>query len=65
MFKGFNNGMKTGLVIMGFAGIIMALEVLFEKPVLDLVVWLFFLGMAVTLISSLVMRRKKNTNLKL
>lgn len=62
MFKGFSNGVKTGLVIMGIAGIIMLLEVLFEKPVLDLVVWLFFLGMAITLISSFVMRRKKNTN---
>lgn len=65
MFKGFNNGMKTGLIIMGIAGIIMALEVLFEKPVIDLVVWLFCLGMVVTLISSFVMRRKKNINFNL
>lgn len=59
MFEGFNNGMKTGLVIIGSAGIIMVLEVLFEKPVLDLVVWLFFFGMVVTLISSLVSEEKR------
>lgn len=62
MFKGFNYGMKTGVVIMGIAGIIMTLLVLLGKPVPDLIVWLFCFGMAFILISSFVMRRKKNTN---
>ena len=59
MFKGFNNGMKSGLLIMGISGIIMALEVLLEKPVIDLVAWLFFVGMGITLISSIISLRKK------
>ena len=44
---------------MGISGIIMALEVLLEKPVIDLVAWLFFVGMGITLISSIISLRKK------
>lgn len=60
MFKGFNNGMKSGLLIMGISGIIMALEVFLERPVIDLVAWLFFVGMGITLISSIISLRKNS-----
>ena len=62
MFKGFNNGMKSGLLIMGISGIIMALEVFLEKPVIDLVAWLFFVGMGIALISSIILLRKNSAN---
>lgn len=58
MFKDFTNGMKLGLGIMAISGIIMAVEILLEIQVGDLIMFLFFIGMVVTLISSMILQRK-------
>ena len=65
MFKEFSNEIKIGFALEGIAGIIMLLAVLFEKPVPDVVVWLFNIGLAITVISSLraaILRKKNHTN---
>lgn len=65
MFKGFRKEAKIGLAIEGIAGIIMLLAVFLEKPVPDFAVWIFILGLAIVLISSLraiALREKNHTN---
>ena len=55
--KEFSNGTKAGLIIMLIAGIIMALLVVLSKPVPDLVVWIFFAGLVITVVSALFVRK--------
>ena len=65
IFKGFSNAAKIGLAMEGIAGIIMLLAVLFEKPVPDVAVWIFTIGLALVLISSLrtaILEKKNHTN---
>lgn len=64
MFKEFSNEIKIGFAMEGIAGIIMLLAVLFEEPVPDVAVWIFNIGLALVLISSLraaVLRKKNHT----
>lgn len=51
--KGFSNTTKVGLIIMLIAGIIMALLVVVSKPVPDLVAWIFFVGLVISIVSVL------------
>ena len=55
--KEFSNGTKAGLIIMLIAGIIMALLVVLSKPVPDLVAWIFFAGLVITVVSALFVRK--------
>ncbi|NLT64808.1 MAG: hypothetical protein GXY01_10210 [Clostridiales bacterium] len=57
--KKFNNGAKTGLMIELIAGIVMAIFVLIEKPIPDLVAWIFIAGLIITLISAFIVKRNK------
>lgn len=56
--KGFSNATKVGLIIMLIAGIIMALLVVISKPVPNLVAWIFFTGMIISIVSTLFARRR-------
>jgi hypothetical protein len=57
--KKFNNGAKTGLMIELIAGIVMAIFVLIEKPIPDLVAWIFIAGLIITLISAFIVKKNK------
>ena len=48
---------KIGMIIMLIAGIIMALLVVVSKPVPDLVAWLFFVGLAISIASGLFVKK--------
>ena len=61
MFKKFSYGMKCGLLMMLLAGLLMLLMVILEKPVFDVIVWLFLLGMVITIVSSFLFRRKSKS----
>ena len=56
--KDFSNATKVGLIIMLIAGIIMALLVVISKPVPNLVAWIFFTGMIISIVSTLFARRR-------
>ena len=56
--KGFSNATKVGLIIMLIAGIIMAFLVVISKPVPDLVAWVFFTGLIISVVSALFVRKR-------
>ncbi len=56
--KDFNNATKVGLMIMLIAGIMMALLVVVSKPVPDLVAWIFFIGLIISIVSVLFVRKR-------
>lgn len=53
--KQLHKATVAGLLIMVIAGIVMAL---LGKPVPDLAAWIFFAGLAVTLVSALFLKQK-------
>ncbi len=55
--KDFSNATKAGLIIMLIAGIIMAVLVIVSKPVPDLVAWIFFTGLIVSIVSALFVKK--------
>ena len=55
--KDFCNATKAGLIIMLIAGIIMALLVVVSKPVPDVVAWIFFAGLIISIVSALFVRK--------
>ena len=56
--KDFSNATKVGLIIMLIAGIIMAFLVVVSKPVPDLVAWIFFIGLIISIVSALFVRKR-------
>ena len=56
--KDFSNATKVGLIIMLIAGIIMAFLVVASKPVPNLIAWIFFFGMILSLVSALFIRSR-------
>jgi len=56
--KDFSNATKVGLLIMLIAGIIMAFLVVVSKPVPDLVAWIFFIGLIISIVSALFVRKR-------
>ena len=52
--KKIGKGAKVGLLIEMIAGIIIATLIVVSRPIPDIVVWIFMLGMIATLFSSLV-----------
>lgn len=59
MLKKYNKGMKCGLLIILLAFLLMLLLCLMDRPVFDLIVWLFYLGIAITIVSSMNEKRTK------
>ena len=56
--KEFSNATKVGLIIMLIAGIIMAFLVVVSKPAPDLVAWIFFTGLIISIVSALFVRKR-------
>ena len=55
--KSFSKATMVGMIIMLIAGIIMALLVVVSKPVPDLVAWLFFVGLVISIASALFFKK--------
>ena len=55
--KNFSKITTIGMMIMLIAGIIMALLVVLSKPIPNLVAWLFFIGLAVSIASILFIKK--------
>ena len=51
--KKFNKGMKYGLLMISLAFLLMLLLCLMDKPVFDLVPWLFYSGIVITTVSAI------------
>ena len=58
MFKNISTTGKIGLIMQGIEGVGMGILVLLDKPVPDLVAWIFFAGLAIAIVPDL-MRTKK------
>ena len=56
--KSFSKATKVGMIIMLIAGIIMALLVVVSKPVPDLVAWIFFAGLVISIASTLFTKKR-------
>ena len=56
--KKFSNAAKVGLIMMLIAGIIMALLVVVSKPVPDMVAWIFFAGLFLSIASALFVKKR-------
>lgn len=56
--KDFSKATKIGMIIMIIAGIIMAILVVVSKPVPDLIEWIFFVGLAISIASALFVRSR-------
>lgn len=57
--KSFSKATKVGMIIMLIAGIIMALLVVISKPVPDLVAWIFFAGLVISIASTLLAKKDR------
>ena len=55
--RSFNKVAKAGMIIMLTAGMIMALLVVLGRPVPDLAAWLFFVGLAVSVVFTLFVKK--------
>ena len=55
--KSFSKATMVGMIIMLIAGIIMALLVVASKPVPNLVAWLFFVGLVISIASALFIKK--------
>lgn len=58
MFKNISITAKIGLIMQAIAGIGMGVLVLIDKPIPDLVAWIFFVGLVIAIVPDL-MRTKK------
>ena len=58
MMKRFSKATAVGLIIMLIAGIIMALLVVLSRPVPDLVAWIFFAGLVISVVSALFVKKR-------
>ena len=56
--KRFSKATAVGLIIMLIAGIIMALLVVLSRPVPDLVAWIFFAGLVISVVSALFVKKR-------
>lgn len=56
--KDFSNATKAGLIIMLVAGIIMAFLVVVSRPIPDVVAWIFFTGLIISIASALFVRKR-------
>ena len=56
--KDFSKATKVGMIIMLIAGMIMALLIVVGKPVPNLVAWIFFAGLVISIASTLFVRKR-------
>ena len=56
--KDFSKVTKIGMIIMIIAGIVMAILVVASEPVPDLIAWIFFAGLAISIVSALFARSR-------
>ena len=56
--KFFSKATKAGMIIMLIAGTIMALLVVVSKPVPNLVAWIFFVGLVISIASTLFVKKR-------
>ena len=56
--KDFGKATKVGLIIMLITGTIMALLVVVSKPVPDLIAWIFFVGLVISIASALFVKKR-------
>lgn len=51
--KGFNNGVKVGIIMEIISGVTMAILVIMGKMIPNVVAWIFMIGLIITIVSSL------------
>ena len=56
--RDFNKGTKIGMIIMLIAGIVMAILVVVSEPVPNLVAWIFFAGLVISIASALFAKKR-------
>ncbi len=56
--KDFSKATKIGMIIMIIAGIVMAILVVASEPVPDLIAWIFFAGLAISIVPALSARSR-------
>ena len=56
--KDFSKATKIGLIIMIIAGLVMALLVIVGESVPDLVAWMFFVGLVISIASTLFVKKR-------
>ena len=58
MFKGLSNTGKIGLIIQALSGVVMGVLALLDKPIPDLLAWLFFVGLIIAIVPDLFRQKK-------
>jgi preprotein translocase subunit SecF len=56
--KDFSKATKIGLIIMIIAGLVMALLVIVGESVPDLVAWMFFVGLVISIASTFFVKKR-------
>ena len=59
MFNKLSINAKIGLIMKVIAGISMGILVLLDKPIPDLIAWIFFVGLIIAIVPDLLMRKKQ------
>ena len=58
MFKKLSSNAKIGLIMEVIAGISMGVLVLLDKPIPDLIAWIFFVGLIIAIVPDLLRLKK-------
>lgn len=58
MFKKLSSNAKIGLIMEVIAGISMGVLVLLDKPIPDLIAWIFFVGLIIAIVPDLLRSKK-------
>ena len=56
--KRFSKATQVGMIIMLIAGLIMVFLVVVSKPVPNLVAWVFFTGLVISIASTLLVKKR-------
>lgn len=59
MMKDFNNMTKVGLLIQGFATLLMIILYISNKEIGDLVMWIFTIGLALAILGTFISLRQR------
>ena len=58
MFNKLSSNAKIGLIMEVIAGISMSVLVLLDKPIPDLIAWIFFVGLIIAIVPDLLRLKK-------
>lgn len=58
MFNKLSSNARIGLIIEAIAGISMGVLVLLDKPIPDLIAWIFFAGLIIAIVPDLLRLKK-------